>query len=224
MNFVLDLSKLNTERYFIVGDLLGNHQDLINLLYHQRFSHKDTLITTGNFIDLEQPTSHDLWFFLKNAVTAYSVKGKNEFNLENKFSEDRTTLPTWITENPKINDLMKFINELPLIIKVSDYIYVVSAGVEPGKDIEDQDPTAFYTIGDYDKDSRFYQFDNPDKKSWYEFSLLKGENPIKFCFGTFVLDKPDVPGGFSLGHTKGKPLKYLIFKKGNDEPIYLESI
>lgn len=223
MDFVLDLSTLDTDRYFVVGDIKGDYDQFIALLYQQKFGYKDTLITTGNMLSMFKESSKDSLLFIKNVVNAYSTKGKNEVDLEKKLDDDPNDLPPWLSEMPKKEDLFKFIEELPLIIKITDYIYVVNAGVEPTKSIEEQNPEAFYSIGVYDKDSRFYQFENPQQKSWYDFDFYKESNLIKFCFGNLSLTKESVSAGYPLGRDEGTSIKCLIFKKGQDQPILVQS-
>jgi hypothetical protein len=230
MNYVMDLSNLDTDRFIIVGDVQGEHDKLISLLYQQKFTYKDTLVLTGNFIgydgyavgDNQSAGTLGAMTFLKNVMNGYSVKGKNEFDFLRKIDETKL-LPAWLSVNPKHQEILKFIEELPLIIKVSPYIYIVSAGLVPGKPIDRQDPEVFYSIGSFDKDSRFYQFENPDQKSWYDFDFFDGDKTMKFCFGMHDIGKTEVPAGYSLGRTPEKPLKALIIRKGQeDKPIILE--
>lgn len=199
MGNFLDLSDLKTKRLFVVGNLLGNYDSLISLLYQQRFTVADTLITTGDMIDIAgEGKPIELLSFLKNTNNSYSVKGKNEVDMLRKCSKDIVDIPIWLQSYPKLPEIVKFLDELPSIIKISDYFYVVNSGVEPLRDINDQDPEVFYSIGNYDRDSRFYRFDNPEQKSWYEFNLYLDERAIKFCFSGIPLSDVNVPGGFCL--------------------------
>jgi hypothetical protein len=219
MDFVLDLSTLKTDRYFIIGDICGNYDLLIEALYEQNFNKNDTLVATGNIINPEKDTSLECIYFIMNGHNTYSVKGKREFDLISK-NED----PLWLKDTEDKKDVLKYLDELPLVIKITDNIYVVNSGAEPTKKLEDQAPDVFYNIGDYDKDSRFYTFDNPDKKSWYEFDFEAGDTPIKFCFGGNT-SKRETPAGFPLGLGEdGSTLKYLIIDKMNqDSPILIET-
>lgn len=205
---------LNTERYFVVGEIQGDYDALIRLLYQQKFNFKDTLIASGNFINAESPKSLDCIKFIKETHTSYAVKGKNE----DSFLKNEK--PVWMKESPKSADFTKFLEELPSIIKISDYLFVVSAGIEPVKNLDKQDPEVFFEIGKFDKDSRFYQFDNPENKSWYDFDL----NSIKICFSSIALPKPEVPAGYCLGRESGQPLKCLVLQKGNPIPVLVEGI
>lgn len=230
MNFIQDLSTFGADRIFVIGDILGDYDKLINVLYQQRFNFKDILITTGNFINAIMGMSPanvrqlDAILFLKNVITAYSVKGKNEFDFLRKMvdnkEEDPETSPDWLKNSPNREEILKFIEELPLIIKISDYIYIVNAGIQPEIPIEKQDPEVFYSIGEYDPDSRFYQFNNPDKKSWYDFDM---PNNLQICFGGKRLDKIEYPAGYCLGREIGMPMRVLIFRKDQDRPILIEA-
>lgn len=228
MDFVQDLSNLDYQRVFIVGNILGDYNKLVNLMYQQRFCHKDILITTGDFVDIDEafnPANErqlETIIFLKNVTASFSVKGKNEFDFLRKL-EDKGH-PGWLSNHPKAEQILNFIEELPLIIKVSDYIYIVNAGVQPHLSIEEQDPEVFYSIGDYDKDSRFYQFDNPGGDSWYNFDILSNDEQIKLCFCKGNPKDMNVPAGHYLGRNPQEPLKALVFRKGQeDAPVLIES-
>ena len=214
-DLIFDLSNIEVERYFVVGELRGCYDNLINLLHVQNFTYKDVLITTGNILDIDNPRSLDLLYFIKNNNNCYSIKGRQEFDILNL--EDK---PKWYE-----NDLSTFIEELPLVIKITDNLYVVNTGVEPHKSFEDQNIEVFYNIDEYDKDSRFYQFENPEKKSWYEFEFHKDNKLVKFCFGLNVVDIT-VPAGYALGRDvkNNKSIKCLIVTKQNaDTPILVEN-
>ena len=226
MDLVLDLSTLKTDRVIVVGKLLGEYDKLIGLLYQQKFNFNDTLIFTGNFINPEtafEPTNDkqmNAITFIRNTVNTYSVKGKNEFSFLRRIQEEGD--PQWLEDAPKRDEIIKFIDELPLIIKISDYIYIVNAGVQPNKSLTEQDPEVFYSIGEYDPDSRFYQFENPSHKSWYDFDMYEGDNLLRFCFGGKDLNSVEVPAGYCLGRTVGKQLKVMVFRKNYQTPIILQ--
>lgn len=225
MEFIQDLSEIGAERIFVVGDILGDYDRLINLLYQQRFNHKDIFITTGNFMHKQNanvpvnPKQLDTILFIKNVMTTYSVKGKNEFDFLRNLPED-SPAPDWLESCANKPEILKFVEELPLIIKISDYIYIVNAGIQPHLALDEQDPEVFYSIGNFDKNSRFYQFPNPENKSWYDFTLPSG---IRFCFGGERLSQFEYPAGYCLGRGIGNPIVALIFRKGQDSPILIEA-
>ena len=88
---------------------------------------------------------------------------------------------------------------------------------------QEQDPEVFYSIGEYDKDSRFYQFENPEEKSWYDFDIYEGDGLMKYCFGGNNLDKVDYPAGYCLGRKKDGILTSLVIRKNNPVPIIIQS-
>lgn len=216
MNIALDLSILNTERYFIIGDIRGNYSKLIDLLYEQNFSLQDTLISTGNIIDPDNKESLDSLYFLMNCPNTYSVKGKVEFDIIKA-----EKLPTWLEQTDDCSDICKFIEELPLVIKIKDNLFVVNSGVEPGKDLEEQSLDVFYNIDEYDSNSRFYQFENPDEKSWYDYEFIKDEKLINFCFGGYDF-KGKVPAGYSLGRDINSDILHCLIISDKTDPILIE--
>jgi len=227
MDFIMDLTDKVTDRVFVVGELLGDYDKLINLLYQQKFNFNDTLIFTGNFIDIDkafEPTNEkqlSALTFIRNTVNTYSVKGSNEFTFIRKIQDEES--PNWLQGHLKHDEIINFIDELPLIIKISDYIYIINAGVQPNRSLDQQNPEVFYSIGEYDPDSRFYQFENPSHKHWYMFEMFDGDNLIKYCFGGKDINQIEVPAGYSLGRAPDKQLKVLVFRKGYQDPIILQS-
>jgi len=217
MDFVLDLTVLNTERIFVFGELKGNYASFINILYDQKFTWRDTLVTTGNFVDYDEEKSLDLTYFLKNNKNTYSVKGKNEFNLLTTENP-----PIWYKDEETKNDVKEFLEELPVIIKVANNTFVVNAGVEPGKRMPEQNPEVFYSIGDYCPDSRFYQFENPDKKSWYEYEFIEDGCLTKFIFGGKGFSEEKVNSGYAIGRNGDEKLKCLILNNKTDDFVLVQ--
>ena len=198
MDNLLDLTNLDTKRYFIVGELHGDHYALQRMLYQQRFTWADTLVTTGDFFDLDGPMYIDLFQFLRNTMNCYSVKGEHEI----KFLEDLEDPEKSEELNKKLGKqlnevLISYIRDLPLIIKINDY-YIIHAGLDPTKTLDDQEQDIFYSIGKYDKDSRFYR-DKEEDKSWYELPFLINGTHVNICFGHVHTDKVKVPAGYNLG-------------------------
>jgi len=189
---MLDLSELNPERFFVVGGVCGSDTSLIDILFEQNFTYRDILVLAGNFIDKESDELLDLLFFLQNNENCFSVLGKNEVEFLEEYEKDE--LPE-IMYDIVDKGLISFISNLPLIIKLPNNYYVVNAGVQPFKLLQEQDETVFYSIGEYDEESRFYQFFNPDKKHWYEFDF---EGDI-ICFTNDLVDQVEVPAGYNLG-------------------------
>jgi len=196
MDYFLDLTDLNTKRIFIVGGLYGDYDALMRLLYQQRFGWADTLVLTGGFFNQENVKSLELLIFLRNSVNCYSVVGKDEANLLKDIEDPEKLNIIQKRFGSNFNEaLINYIRDLPLVIKIRDY-YVMHAGVDPTKRLDQQDLEVFYTIGEYDKDSRFYA--NSEEKSWYEVPYLIGGKHVKICFSAVYLDDIEVPAGYNL--------------------------
>ncbi len=222
MGTLFDISELKCNRIFVVGALNGDYDALIRLLYQQRFTYADVLVSIGNFINLDElpEKSMELAVFLRNSVNCFSVRGY----LENKFLKDVQN-PEKVLEinkklGSKINDkIVTYIQELPLVIKYRDYL-IMNAGVVPSKSFDDQDPEVFYSIGEYDKDSRFYK-DSKDESSWYNTEYVMKGKHTKICFGNICLSNIEVPVGYNLGRIQNPPseLRSLIIEKTLPNPI-----
>lgn len=199
MDNLLDLTSINTKRVFIVGGLNGEYDALMRVLWQQRFSYLDTLIVPGGFFNEEHPKSVEMTIFLRNSMNCFAVKGRNEVNflknIEDPLKLEVLTNRFGVNLNTLILD---YIKELPLAIKYGDHL-IVSCGLDPNRTLEEQDPEIFYSIGEYDKDSRFYQYDNPDKQSWYMFPYRIDGKRVKVCFSGFYVDEIEVPAGYNLG-------------------------
>lgn len=220
---ILDLSNIQTRRIFIVGEINGDHDALMRLLYQQRFGYQDTLITTGNFFNVDNIKSLDVTVFMRNAVSCYSVKGENEVKLLEHLQDPEKAQEVNIKLQNKLNNFITdYIEELPLLIRYRDYI-ILNAGVDPSKSIEDQEDDVFYSIGEYDKDSRFYQYPNSEKTSWYNTPYLINGKHVKICFSKIFLDQIEVPAGFCLGKNKQNAplLRCLIVDRSQSTPVII---
>lgn len=211
---VLELDPSMYERFFVVGGLKGNYSSLIGILYEQHFTYNDCLILTGNFVDIEAPEVLELLVFLKNNYNCYSVIGYNEVNLLNEYEQEE--LPEIFSASNSL-DFVNYLYSLPLLIKIKDYL-IVNAGLEPHKKIEEQAERVFYSITDYDEDSRYYQFFNPEKESWYRFSF----SPYKICFTNSSLEDFEVEAGYNLGCITSN-LRCLVISK-YDTPEVVEMV
>ena len=226
MDNILDLSSLNTKRVFIVGEINGDHAALMRLLYQQRFGYEDTLITTGNFFNIDTINSLDLTVFLRNAVSCYAVLGEQEVKLLEHLTNSEKAEEINNKLNNKLNDYcLEFIKNCPSVIQYKDYL-IMHAGVDPSKALVDQDPTVFYSIGEYDKDSRFYQYPNPEKTSWYNTPYLVNGKHVKICFGRIYLDNIEVPAGYNLGRNPqiNSGLRCLVIDRTQGAPSIITSM
>ncbi|GEM_PF-4446933 len=209
---ILNLTQQNSERIFIVGALEGDYKALINILYEQNFNYKDILILTGNFIDNENYKNLlDIIYFLKDNKNCYSVKGKKEIDFLEDYNEDK--LPDFLKELCTL-EVISYLDKLPLCIQINDYI-VVSKGLEPNISLSQQQEEALYFIPHYDKESKFYQFDNPEKKSWFDFEFQEG----KICFSDIELEEIIVTAGYNLKNSEAILSAVIILD--NDQPIII---
>jgi len=205
---ILDLSSLKPKRFVIIGEAYGQYQSVINLLFQQMVNFEDIVIFTGNIVHENHQQSIDLMNLIKDTTNIYSVFGQNEFTLCTQFKErGGDFLPLWFRLTQKVPMYIEFLLSLPHMIKINDNLYVVNCGLEPYKPIAQQDPDVTYTIGEYDPNSKFYKFDNPEKKSWYDFKFESG-NMIIFS-GTRT-SAVEVPAGISLYRSIDEPIKCAI--------------
>jgi len=202
MDRLLDLTDINTKRFFIVGELNGNYDALMRLLYQQQFKFSDTLIMTGNIYNSESRKNSEMLIFLYNAMSAYPLSGKNEIQLLEDMhnSEKVEAVNKSLGKLAGDPNMLKYIEDLPLVIKVGDY-YIMHAGLDPSKTIDEQEEDVFYSIGEYDKDSRFYQ-DSKNEESWYQKPFLVNGKHVKVCFSKDYIEEMEVPAGFNLGRDK----------------------
>jgi hypothetical protein len=213
---ILDLQDNTVDRVFIFGNINGRYEKFIDILYYQNYSNNDIIISTGNLIDPESDYSLDLIEFFRNTDVSYCVYGHNEHQLVMTLKEDfNSSAPLWLKNYPNPSLIIKYLSNLPEMIHLSDDIFVVNSGIEPGIDLKKQKEDVFYSIGNYDENSRFYTFINPDKKSWYEF-----DHNCKIIFSGIETEKDSYNSCFSLNSSDR--LKCMIFKKDYFEPIIVE--
>jgi len=224
---MMDLTEKSYNRIFVVGELRGDLRRLMRFLYDQQFGYKDLLVSPGNLIDINNPReSISVLNFFKSNHNCYSVKGTeevdylryiNDENLKNKVNY------TLLDEVEK--EYKDYIENLPLIIKIPDYYYLVHAGVNPIKGITstEVEPDLYYNIGKYDDNSRFYQFSNPEHKNWFEFKIFEGEKQVKIVYSAIDSGGIEVPAGYCLNRTNpdNQALKCMIITPESD-PILLE--
>lgn len=221
MDYLLDLSNVETNRFLIIGNALGDYRRVMSFLYQQNFSWKDTLIFTGNMINPEGDSA-DLLRFVKNVLNGYSVIGNNEVDFLQAIT-DPEKVPVWFRELPDKEEIIKYLEGLPSITRISDYFYIVNSGIDPSKDVSTQEPRVYYSIKGYDEFSRYYQFNNPEKKSWFDYEILEQDKPIKLFFSNLKTLTTEVSGGYSLYREPDQKMKCVILRKGTDKPILIEA-
>jgi len=220
----MDLTGHNFSRLFIIGELEGNYDILINILYDQNFSYNDGLVFTGNLFNLENIQSLDCYSFLKNNINCFSVVGKKEHDLALKLQSQDTESITKVDRvftGVTSNGLMKYLNNLPVIITFHDYI-IVNAGVSPSQNISTQPEDTYYTIGKFDEDSRFYKAPNQGQVSWYENVIRDFGKRVKVCFSSIYLPESKCPAGYNLGRASDKLRCLIISSNYLDAPILVE--
>ena len=218
---MINLEKVSFNRAFIIGNVCGDYYKLIDILYEQKFNNNDLLIATGDFTQSDNLKSIDTLLFFMNNENTVGLLGKNGFDLLQLLREQKLAeLPLWVKNYPNIQEIETYLINLPTIIQLDDSHYIVNRGIEPGKDIKSQNPEVFYTITNYDKDSRYYQ-GNYGEYSWYEL-----EQHDEIIFSGLDAGRVEVNAGYCLysDMEKDKPLKCLIYDKSTDSFIIVESI
>lgn len=200
MSDFIDLSNTKYERYFVVGKILGDFSKLVKLLHEQNFTYKDALIANGDFINIVDPQeSISVASFISENKNCFAVKGRHESSWLDYTQDDQ--------HKPLINyqllgafeeQYKQFLTELPLIIKLPQYYYVVHAGVQPHEGIHASDREVYASIGKYNENSRFYQFSNPEKKSWFDFKIFDSDKQATIIFSAVDTDTVHVPAGINL--------------------------
>jgi hypothetical protein len=215
---MVNLSKIKYNRAFIIGNVNGDYHKLIDILYSQNFTKNDILISTGDFTFKDNLKSIDTLLFFMNNKNTVGLLGKNEFDLLQLLREQKINeLPLWVRNYPDMQEIEQYLINLPTIVQLSKDYFIVNRGIEPNKDIKSQDPEVFYTITNYDKNSRYYQ--NSDKLDWYFF------NDYKVIFSGLDAKSIEVPAGYCLysNMEQDKPLKCLIYSKSVEGFTIVES-
>lgn len=218
---MINLGKIRCNRIFVIGNVSGDYHKLIDILYEQNFTKNDILVSTGDFTLSDNLHSIDVLLFFMNNVNTIGLLGKNEYDLLQLLQEQKIDqLPLWVKNYPNIQEIENYLINLPAIIQLDSHYHIVNRGVDASKRLEEQDPKVFYSIGKYDKDSRYYQ---NSTKSWYEEGT---------CFGQIIFSGIDA-GAIDAGNSnyclysdmeKDKPLKCLIYHKPSGAITFVESV
>jgi hypothetical protein len=209
---ILNLTDSGFTRVFVVGSLNGDYFKLIDLLYEQQFTYSDGLVLCGNFVNQESDNLFDIFHFLKNNKNCFSVLGKNEVDFVEAYKEDK--LPEFL-QTLVDTAIIEYLETLPLAIQFDNFL-VVNAGIEPSKELPDQDDKVFYSIPLYDRESRYYQFENPESKSWFDFTF----DPLKICFTNNSIEETTVEAGYNLKSSTSN-LVCLIITPQNEVPVII---
>jgi hypothetical protein len=217
---ILDIQDLQADRIFIFGNICGDYEKFIDILFYQNFSNKDIILTCGDFLHIDNDLSLQVLEFFRNNEFAYSVIGKNESQILNLLDNNNySSAALWLKQLVDPYNIQQFLKNLPELIYIQNNVFIVNSGIEPFIEFEDQKEDVFYSIGNYDKNSRFYQFTNPQELSWYDF-----ESPYKFIFVTPNTTSEEYLSGYSLwSDPEDRKLKCMIFKKNEFDPIIIEA-
>lgn len=126
----LNLTKSAYDRFFIVGEFHHSYYSFIDLLYQQKFSYKDCLILTGNFLDLKLNTTHilNLISLIKNNTNCYSIMGHDEQNFISLHESNSLPHALSILVNTNMIDLIK---TLPSYIFI-DREFIITSEFDKG--------------------------------------------------------------------------------------------
>ena len=222
---LLDLTKSKYSRIFVTGRILGDLQRFMRFLYEQQFMYKDALVLCGDIIDIAYPDdSISIMEFAKINENVFTVRGDQENKYLSYTNDELLRSNVHYELLDKVEHTYRdYLAEMPYIAKVLDDTYVVHAGVNPIEGIHTKDEDTFFQIGDYNENSRFYQFNNPEKKNWYDFKIFEGENQVKMIFSATSTPTIEVPAGYSLyrADKTHENLKCMILEKESN-PIILE--
>ena len=228
---MLDITKKLYERIFVVGAINGDYESLVEVLYEQRFDKNDLLIATGDIINETVPDSiRVLDFFMQNPKNTFSVLGKNEESIiryiENNNFDKLSLISGFYPTNILPHTVVEYLKSLDPIAKVSDKYYVVNAGIKPRTSLSEQPEDVYYNIGDYDKESRFYDFSEDEGLSWYQYEITNNDKPIYIISGKKSLgDVVEVPAGYVLGRqlSEREPLKFVVIPSHTDGVILIKN-
>jgi hypothetical protein len=198
---LLKLTEYKDSRVIVIGALEGEYYQLIDFLYDQEFSYKDLLVLTGDFINVAEKDSEKLIQFIRDSNNVFSIKGFNEKLLvDDVESKKEAYLPFRLTQ-----DDVLFLEKLPLVIELSQDVYIVNAGYNPAVRIDKQNPD--YTI---------YKADKLSDSDWFN----KEQQAATFCFTHSTLDKTKVAGGYNLGSVTNNLNALILYKDA--EPILIK--
>ena len=198
----------NYPRVIVVGNLQGDYHSLIDVLYEQNFSYQDALVLAGDFINTGNSSSLDIMCFIKNNSNCFAVKGASEVGFISLC--DKGGAPEQYGIN---SSLLDFIEELPNGIEYNNF-FIVNKGLEPNKPIEQQTEKVSYTIGLYDRESKYYRFSS-EKKHWFDYP----RSDKYIIFSNNEVNKIECNAGCNLPYTIDGPTSIILSNVGS--PIIL---
>ena len=142
--FVCDISEeVKNKRIIVTGDIHGMFDEFQSLLTKCSYDEKkDIIIATGDLVDRGPKIKETLQFFMEHK-NCYSIMGNHEYKfvrylLGRKVNSKSLEKTIEQTKNMDKNKLILFLMSMPFCIKFREKSYVVHAGVNPLKNVENQ--------------------------------------------------------------------------------------
>ena len=189
----------------MVGDPHGCYDEFHELL--KKFEWKmsaDILVVTGDLVD-RGPKIYELVNFVRYIDNVYTVEGNHEEKIKRALwgrpvklgHAHRMTLDAFaweIGDARRCGELIKWFEGLPHVIRVTDDIYVVHAGMHPDYDVEAQGFQDCIRIRTVEDDGHVV----PWWEEWKGPTILFGHNVQPECrvaHNAYALDGGCVYGG-----------------------------
>ncbi|XP_078679683.1 bis(5'-nucleosyl)-tetraphosphatase PrpE [asymmetrical]-like isoform X1 [Branchiostoma floridae x Branchiostoma belcheri] len=149
-HMVLDESIVGGKRVFLVGDVHGCYDEMMELLHKADAMREDTVVIfVGDMVN-KGPKSWEVLDFLRRSKV-YAVKGNHEDHVLREYDNSRNPeykLPqkyTWVGKLTK--EEAEYLRELPYTISLPTFnIIVVHAGLVPGRSLEEQSDYEMMTV------------------------------------------------------------------------------
>lgn len=194
---ILDLTREQTNRFIIVGDVHGCYDELQQLLTKTKYNpNEDIVILTGDLID-RGPKSKEVIDFVRNNDNVYAILGNhdNKFmrylrgNPVNTQSLEQTIVSCeeYLKSKVEKTELLHFFEDLPYMITLPQNYYVVHAGINPKYPIINQPPEVMmYMNGLMADGSMSKPFVTEGVTWWWD---IPRDNPSTIIYGHTVTDK-----------------------------------
>ncbi|CAH1232777.1 bis(5'-nucleosyl)-tetraphosphatase PrpE [asymmetrical]-like [Branchiostoma lanceolatum] len=139
---VLDESVVQGKRVFLIGDVHGCYDEMMELLHKADALRDDTVVIfVGDMVN-KGPKSWEVLDFLRRSKV-YAVKGNHEDHVLREYDKSKDPgykLPpkyTWVGK--LTSEEAEYLRELPYTISLPTYnVIVVHAGLVPGRPLEEQ--------------------------------------------------------------------------------------
>ena len=184
---VIDEEEIAGKRIFIIGDIHGCYDELVELLEETKARDPQMCVIFVGDLMNKGPKSAQVVKLVRE-MGAYCVRGNHEeisLHEWQKFNTDPSTMRekfSWLHEL-SVDDI-EWVMELPYSIRIpSRKIVVVHAGMVPGVEIEDQNPDHLLHMRDllYDKETQSWKgFKKPQLNSVPWASKWPGPDHVYF--------------------------------------------